>query len=538
MMKSISLLPLTLCSICIQGQAITSVPVTSKIEEVTLFRQGAQIERSAEIQFNSTIQQFVFSGLPASLNPQSLQLSGKGDFVILSISHAINHLEEEQNVTLKQLLEAIEDVKDKIALENLTLSIKKEELELLRANRAIKGEQTTLKMMELKEALEFFRQQMTQLRKSEYESGKKLEEYKKTLQRLEDQMSGFREKYNRPTSKVIVDVACTTSGKGKLTLRYFVDNAGWLPVYDIRVKNTESPLSFVYKAQMQQNSGEDWNNVQLRFSTGNPTLQLQKPTLYPWYINFHQPAVYSASNAYPQRMRSAVMHATEEVAMEDAAGSSSHKFKSSAVKISENNTTVEYTLPAPYTLLSNGEESSVELTSKTLPAQYKYAAVRKLNPMVFLTADITQWEDLNLLAGNASLYFEQSFVGKTYIDPRAIQDTLTLSLGNDPNITVTRVKGKNYQSKNFLGNTRTDEREWLLTVKNNKKSPIKLTLEDQIPVSTHQDITVQAINVSDGNYNKEKGSVVWNFDLQPAESKSVTLKYSVKYPKKETLILE
>jgi uncharacterized protein (TIGR02231 family) len=164
--------------------------------------------------------------------------------------------------------------------------------------------------------------------------------------------------------------------------------------------------------------------------------------------------------------------------------------------------------------------------------------VRKLEKDVFLLAKVTGWEKLNLLAGQANLFFEDKYVGQSYIETRQTDDTLALSLGRDKNITVTRIRKKDFAEKQILGNNVTETREWDLTVHNKKKQAVVLTLEDQAPVSTDKEIKVDLVNTSGAQVDAPTGKLTWRYVLNPSESRSVTVKYTVKHPKNRTVVLE
>ena len=205
---------------------------------------------------------------------------------------------------------------------------------------------------------------------------------------------------------------------------------------------------------------------------------------------------------------------------------------------SENQTAVEFEIKTPYTILSDNKSNTAEMDSYELTAQYEYFSVPKIDKDAFLFAYIRDWEKYNLLEGEANIFYENSFVGKTILDTRAMSDTLNISLGRDKNVQVKREKIKDFSTKKFLGSKKEETRVWKTTVRNNKKQTINMVLFDQVPVSTSQEIEVATENLFGGKLNKENGEVKWNFDLKPTEKKEVELKYTVKYPKDKNLIVE
>jgi uncharacterized protein (TIGR02231 family) len=162
----------------------------------------------------------------------------------------------------------------------------------------------------------------------------------------------------------------------------------------------------------------------------------------------------------------------------------------------------------------------------------------KLSSLAYLTANITDWAKLSLQSGEATLYFENSFVGKSTLNVNQLTDTLTISLGTDNSILVKREKRKDFTSKKIIGANKTETYSFLLTVRNNKATPIKITLNDQIPVSSNSGITVETSELSGGRFNSQTGEVKWDLDLKQQETKQIIMTYSVKYAKDKTVILE
>jgi uncharacterized protein (TIGR02231 family) len=201
-------------------------------------------------------------------------------------------------------------------------------------------------------------------------------------------------------------------------------------------------------------------------------------------------------------------------------------------------TTITFDITVPYTIPSDGKVQTVEIQRITTPADYKYVTMPKLSTLAYLTANITDWTKLSLQTGEATLYFENSFVGKSTLNVNQLKDTLTISLGTDNSILVKREKRKDFTSKKVIGTNRTDTYSFLLTIRNNKSNAVKITLNDQIPVSSNSSIYVDPAELSGGKLNQQTGEIKWDLDIKPQETKQIVLTYSVKYPKDKTIILE
>jgi len=201
-------------------------------------------------------------------------------------------------------------------------------------------------------------------------------------------------------------------------------------------------------------------------------------------------------------------------------------------------TTITFDITIPYSIPSDGKIQTVEIQRLTAPADYKYVTLPKLSQLAYLTANITDWAKLSLQSGEATLYFENSFVGKSYLNVNQLTDTLTISLGTDNSLLVKREKRKDFTSKKVIGANKTETYSFLITVRNNKQNKVKITLNDQIPVSSNSGITIDPIELSGGRLNAQTGELRWDLEINPQETKQVVLTYSVKYAKDKTVILE
>lgn len=163
------------------------------------------------------------------------------------------------------------------------------------------------------------------------------------------------------------------------------------------------------------------------------------------------------------------------------------------------------------------------MASYSLPANYQYYSVPKINSDAFLIANITNWEKYNLLEGEANIFFEETYIGKTILDVRYATDTLQISLGRDKNVSVKREKQTKFTTKRFIGSKKEEIRDWVITVKNNKNQVINMLVYDQVPVSTLEEIKVIISESSGAKHNTNTGEIKWTFSLEPNNSKRLEL---------------
>ncbi|MCX6237279.1 MAG: mucoidy inhibitor MuiA family protein [Bacteroidia bacterium] len=266
----------------------------------------------------------------------------------------------------------------------------------------------------------------------------------------------------------------------------------------------------------------------------NPVINV---TLLPSVLNLDEVVVvgYGTQN---ESMSSALQGRMAGVSV--ASGTSVKKKSSMPLTVvqTENQTSFEFEIKTPYTISSDNKDITVDVEHYTLDADFEYYCTPKVVKDAFLTANIVNWEKYNLLEGEANIFFENTFVGKSVLDVRFISDTLNISMGRDKNVIVKRDKIKDFTTKQFFGNKKEETRAWQISVKNNKGLPVKMIIFDQIPVSTNEEIEVTIENISSGIFNKESGEIKWNFNLEPSGKKDIELKYKVKYPKDRNLNIE
>lgn len=529
-MRNISLLIiLALGNVTAFGQ--TEKVVDSKITDVTVFLNKAQVTREIKTRLEAGKMELVLSGLTSQLDPSSIQVSGNGNFTILGISHRQNYLTE-FNVPskLKALKDSLTGYQNQLSLVQSHKEILNKEEQMLLINQKIGGGNQNLMVAELKAMADFFRSRLGEIVNTRMKQDEKIKVISEHMQRLQQQINSENELYSRNTSEVVISVSANSATSATFEVNYIVYNANWSPIYDLRAINTKTPIQLSYKANVSQRTGEDWSNVQLTLSTANPNQSGVMPQLTPWYLDFYNPIMYKNERGKGALARSAVPPAMSdkmELEMADAPALSLSDYVST-VQTSLN---TEFKIALPYSVSSSAKPTTVDISKHEVKSDYAYSVVPKLDNDAFLIAKATGWEAYNLLPGEANIFFEGTYVGKTFIDPNSIRDTLSVSLGRDKRIVVKREELKDLTSKKFIGSNLREEHSWQITVRNAKSEAIKITVEDQLPVTRNSQIEVSSLDNGGAKFNAVTGKLTWELTIQPNESKAVTYRYEVKYPK-------
>jgi uncharacterized protein (TIGR02231 family) len=204
----------------------------------------------------------------------------------------------------------------------------------------------------------------------------------------------------------------------------------------------------------------------------------------------------------------------------------------------ENQTNVEFKIDMPYSIASDNKNNVVAMTAYEVPASYEYYCVPKIDKDAFLLAHVTGWEEYKLLEGEANIFFEDTYIGKSVLDVRFLKDTLTVSLGRDKGVLVSREKIKEMTSKKLLGTKKEETMAWRISVKNNKSQDIKMILYDQVPVPTLSEIELDVKETTRGRWNQENGEIRWEMELDAKANRDLVLRYSVRYPRNQNLIFD
>jgi uncharacterized protein (TIGR02231 family) len=534
-MKKIIILTLFLVPFFAVASAESAKDIKATLRHVTVYPDRAQMTHDAVVEIPAGKSVLKLGALSPYIDQQSIQVKGTGDFMIVSVNYQNNYLENLEDLPeIKDIRNQIEALRLKVEDEQAAISVLKEKEAFLVANRAILDKKTTLSIDQLKSVMDLYTTNMDQATMSELKKNRLIKDYQKQIEALQKQIADKTGKQQLPSGEISVTVTADKPVSGKLNFSYVVSNAGWYPSYDVRVDDITKPVNIFFKSNVFQNTGVEWKDVKLSFSNATPWVSGNVPELYPWFIDYYtiMPVM---------RIRGANLAKSEDKAMPAEVASEMYKEAEAApvaVEKQVGETTITFDVAIPCSIASDGKIQTIEIQRSTVPADYKYVTVPKMSPVAYLTASITDWAKLSLQSGEATLYFENTFVGKSTLDVSQLKDTLTLSLGNDNSILVKREKRKDFTSKKLFGSNKTDIYSYRITVRNNKPGPVKITLTDQIPVSSNSGITVEATELSGGKLNSLTGLVNWDLEIKPQETAQIILTYSVKYPKDKTIILE
>ncbi len=554
------ILMFTLASMGLHAQK--EIKTNSKISKVIVYRSGAQIFRKADVNIPAGTSQIIISGLSSRLNPNSLRVSGKGNFVILEQQSEIKYPEPEEvkeSAIPRHILNKIKAYNDSLELiqydideNNSKRDLLLVEKNLIQSSKAITGTDT---ITELKEATQFYRTRMTEIN-NEWMKFKKREKMLSKIQQGYQQKLAELNDYTNRTSPVadpvnkkpesIITITVTADApvlNASINFSYLCQPAGWNPVYELKVDEVSKPVQLTMKALVTQNTDEDWSKVNLTLSTGTPMTNKTLPVINPWIVTYYarQAAAYGYDNfAAPV---SATTKESKKATKADKSVSMDEEYSEAGyaenyVAQTTNVINTEYEINLPYEIPSDAKPHTISILKENLTGIYKYIAIPKIDKEAFLTAALVGWEKLNLIPANANIIFENSIIGSTFIDPTTANDTLTVSLGADKRVFVDRKKLSDKTKDKIVGGIRKRNITIEITVKNQNSLPVELKLKDQFPISNNADIKVITGEIKDAEVDPNTGIIEWNFNLKPNESRKVTFSYEISWDKSKPLLTE
>lgn len=531
----------------IQAQAQKPIFTQAKIESARVYNNGAELTHKSSAEIPSGSSEIVITNVANYLNENTLQLRVPKHVTVMSVQYTNAYIEEYDNNQDSPLVKPIKDEIDQKtkSLKQLRNKIKTEEksIELLDENQEI-NESKNFSVEELAKLLNFYKTNRTQLSNS-------VDEMKAQEQILQQELDVLKGKltFNNTSAekiaqgKVIAYVMSERAGNIPVEISYLTTQAAWQPGYEIRIDKINEPIQMLYKAQVRQNTGFDWKNVKLSLTSGQANQNTIAPELNTWFVDYYSDDVQVNEiiiNSYRSEPMAAAASKTVQEDFNDETTSgrlTDYSTISDYTQVNESQLNVTFDIDIPYTILSNSKQHSVSLTDVNIPATYTYLSIPKLDNNVYLVAKIKDYNQYNMLAGEANVVFDGMYVGKTYLNPSSHKDELQLSLGKDPNISVDRKVVTDKSGTKMLSSKKEQNFTYEFTVRNNKKEPIELIIEDQIPVSKNKDIEITLTDKKGATHNEETGKLSWEIKLKPNTSEKIRFGYQVKSDKNQNLYL-
>ena len=520
---------------------------TAKLESVTIFTDGAQVKRTKTVALKAGEQTVTFTGFSPYMDTKSLQVRANGRLTVLGVSHRRVIADSlAQARKLSQAEQAVASVERKIQQVQDEQQVLDAQAELVKSNCSVSGRTVATPLANIKELNNYYAQELLALKKRSQILTDQMKDLEKEQARAKKSLDSLRRVRPKEVFDVDVKVSAAQAAQAAFSISYYVTNASWYPSYDIYSTGINKPMDLSYKVNIVQNTKEDWQQANVTLSSANPNRSNTAPTLGTYWLDFEKPVLVSRPNrkglartaaAEPMMLERSVDEALQgRVAGLDIV----EEEESELIEVQQQQSLFgyEFTIGQPLSLASSTKATATEIARYQLPATYLYKVYPKKDKEAFLVAEATDWQKLNLLEGDANVFFDNSYVGKSRLSTSSATDTLYLSLGRDPSIRVDRTKVNEKSASRFLGSNREQTVTWRIVVTNTRREAVSVSVYDQTPIARNSDINVSVEELSGGQRDKDTGIVTWKLDLKPNEKRELLLQYKVKYPKNERLFVE
>lgn len=598
------------------------------LDKVTIFSKGAQVYRHKQVALQAGEQTLSFTGLSPYIDVNSIQVKAESNVTILGVSQRFVRPDSAMlSSQLRAAEAALKKARNRLAEVKAKRTVMKSQLEMVKTNSSTAARTVATPLEAIKQLNQYYYDETMAINKRLIGLDEEEQQANHNVEKQQEVIDSITGLNTKRLTVIDVKVDAPRASNANFTFVYYVNGASWYPTYELRSGSTAAPLQLTYKANITQQTNEDWRNVPVTLSSANPNRSNVSPELKTYwldyglaaptydfgidnnrisgtitdeednpvigatiqvkgttigtvsdidghytltlpngnrnveasYIGMETQVKQATGNRLDFRMENnklaleevvvkgfgskstksnakftaPVIKADREVKAENIADENSMDVSSTAAKFG-----YEFEIGHPLTILSDNKPVSCQIGKYKLPTTYAYKGVPKIDKSTFLVADVTGWNELNLIQGEATVFFDNSYVGKTILNPDQQSDTLHLAMGRDNGIHIERKLIKNNTSRRLLGSSRVQSMNWEISLRNARAEQVVISIYDQLPVSRNSSITVTPQELSGGQLNKLNGQVVWKLTLAPGEVKKLSLGYQVKYDKYRRLTIE
>lgn len=530
---------IALAALSVAAQA-ADIEASSRIDSVTVYPDGATVTRIIKADLAASDSTLLARDLPLSLDPSSLRVEGEGGANLTIGAIDIRTPRPSPPANLPEIDKRIEALRDQraaldgaIAAANARRKFAERFAESAPAGIGDKGEARPLS--EWRSAFAAVAEEVAAADGAVREAKVKQREIDRTLAGLD------AERRANPPRKLELRIDLSAGAAAPATLRvtYAVRGARWMPLYDARLdtggKSKKPSLELIRRAEITQSTGEDWDDVALAVSTVRTAAGGSAPNLRPLIAHYPTPprplaemqrdAIAGVAPTARFKSEAAPAPAQEQEAVLEATG-----FQ------------VVFRIPGRVTLPAQQGAKGFRIASTAVAPELTVRAVPALDETAFLEAGFKNTEEAPLLPGNVSIYRDGVFVGRSPMPLTPKDQAVRLGFGADDKVKVARtVVRKTEGTAGITGSSKTDEREFKTAIRNGHDFPIRVSIEDQIPVSENEDIAVEMLQLTTPptarDLRDRRGVLEWAFEAAPGEARDIKLGWRVRWPKDKAVVL-
>ena len=503
--------------------------IETKADKVKIFRRGCSVERYGTVALDEGRNRLLIGGLTDGAFRDSLSLRfpdlvSAENIQVLSASELLS---EDELLALQQ---EIDDMDRKIR-------IWETQEELWKANgdfhtmQQVDPDKVSAYIEALPAKLSVIREEICRLEIRKAEKQKELSDGQKKMRQ----------------AVVSVDVLAARQMECPFFLEYQESGAGWEPQYEVHFRGKAEPLTIRMRAKITQQTGEDWENTQVSLYTGTPGKSLDIPELRSAYLDFYVPAApvnYSApaapraammQSAAPLKAKASGGVSPDTADLPDLSAYNMVRMETASATEQTEETMTAYHLPGGRDISSGSLGNMADLRSMTVPAEYLLSAVPMLDSSVRFTAEVAV-KDWKIPDGLVSVYVRDTYMGKSMVRPDKTKEKFSLPLGRDERFTVRWMQVTDLGSSALLRNQQSRKLQYRILISGTVSEPETVYIQDRIPLARNEKITITVDELSGGRVNPDTGIITWELVLEPDRPLSLTLAYTVAWPKDQKIV--
>lgn len=493
---------------------------------VVVFRGQARVRREGDIQIDAGDNLLVIPDLPRSVDPESLRVSGRGEFVIKDFELKTVYLAEYEEAAVAAMREQMQEIEARAAdlANQKTLNDQAKHMLTTLADeamgsyaRAMAFEKTSLEQM--KSLREYLDDSLRDVLAEGHAIAVKMAEIQKELEAAHKKYKDLVSSRDRVRQEAVIRVSADRETGGSLAVEYHVRDAHWSPQYELRLKGGELVLSYV--AMVTQGSGEDWDSVEMILSTATPSISTRIPELDPWYIDLFQGRALMRDAGMAMKMESAM------AAPMPAAAAAYDE-----AEVQEEGTAVTYRITYPVTITSDHQPHKVTVGGASWEPEITCISFPSLSDQVLIRAEARNTSPYTLLPGPTAIFNEGDYMGKGDLPLIVPGENVEAMMGVDNRVRVERERVKREVVKSRIGTMRKESHGYQIRITNHRTDTLKCEIVDQIPVSVNADLKVEAVSTSPQPFEVSDLNIMrWKLSLAPGQTQVITYTFTVEFPK-------
>ncbi len=536
---------LTIMRVAAQDAAAPDeVAAPSVITKVVVYADRAIVTRSLSADLGAGEKRLVFDNLPERTEASSLQVKGSGKAILQDTIFRTKFFSAFPDEKIQTLLDSKEEKDGQIQARNDGIKRANSEKAVLdkiiaKVTAQVEGQTTELSPDKWVQMMKFYHDRLAGLDQEIRATEKEIKGISLDLGKITQELGQLQTGRQKKKNQAVVILSLSEPSKVTLTLSYIVYGPSWQPAYDVRVNSETRSLELAYNANVIQNTGEDWANVNLALSTARPEIGGTQPDLSPWYLSVLEnrpPPRSAAREAAPAAPAMNQMFASAADESKALGSMAEADIAAQNAAVTKGAVAVIFNIPGRATIVSDNTNHRVSILTKSFAATFRYSSAPKLSAYAYLKAKVVNETDFPFLPGVTKVFLDGSFIANSRMGSVAPAEEFWTFLGVDEGVKVEYKLLKMYKDEQGVFDKKTRYiYQYETKITNNKRIDAEIVVWDQLPISTDQKIVVKLI---EPKYTKDTDSLKrdkqefleWLLNLKPQEARTIGFSFSVEYP--------